>query len=317
MKDQFDISIVVLTFNCEKTIEKCLASLKAQSYSNGKIEIIILDNGSNDRTIEIIEDNHDSYHYATLLSIAALRNKGLALAKAKIVGFVDSDCVIDVNWVNNAITCIKRENATVVGYKYHLPPHTTYFERTWYSLSKKVISNNELIPAGNMIVVKNDIIEINGFNESLPTGEDSDLLHRVRSKGLKVVLDPGIINYHYGNAKTLKEFYIKELWYGMGVDLGQAIKDFDKPLVLSIVFSLNFILLIVSVFLKLYEMTFVLFIISFTICFMSACNRKYYKQRGGNLLYIMMIYVVYFFARFHSLLYILKIKKYRNVKSEF
>jgi glycosyltransferase involved in cell wall biosynthesis len=315
MKDQYDISIVVLTFNSQKTIEKCLASLRAQSYSNNKIEVIILDNGSNDSTIKIIQDNLYSYHAVPHLSIAALRNKGLELAKAKLVGFVDSDCVIDVNWVENAIACIKRESATVVGYKYHLPPETTYFERTWYSLSKNAVSDSELIPAGNMIVVKDDIIKINGFNKYLPTGEDSDLLQRVRSKGLIVILDPTIINYHYGNAKTLKDFYIKELWYGMGVNFDQAIKEFDRPLGLSIIFSLSVIMLIVSVFLKLYEVTCILFMVSFAICFLSACNRKYWKKRGGNISYIMLIYVVYFFARFHSLLYIFKIKKYKNVKS--
>jgi len=315
MNDQFDVSIVILTFNSQKTIEKCLASLRAQTYSSNKIEVILLDNGSSDNTIKIIQDSPYSYHVVPHLSIAALRNKGLELAKTKIVGFVDSDCVIDVKWVENAIACLKRENATIVGYKYNLPPETTYFERSWYSLSKKVVSDSELIPAGNMIVVRDDIININGFNESLPTGEDADLLKRVRSKGLIVILDPSIINYHYGNSKTLKDFYIKELWYGMGVNFGQAIKGFDRPLGLSIFFSLSVIMLIISVLFELYELTFYLCIVSFSICFLSACNRKYWKKRGGNIFYIMLIYAVYFLARFHSLLYILKIKKYRNVKS--
>ncbi len=315
MKDQFDISIVVLTFNSQETIEQCLASIKTQSCPSHKIEVIILDNGSKDETTNIIRDNHYSYQSFPHLSIAELRNKGLKLATAKIVGFVDSDCVIDINWAQNAIACIKRENATVVGYKYHLPPQTTYFERTWYSLSKDTLSNNELIPAGNMIVSKNDIIKIGGFNINLPTGEDSDLLQRVRGKGLKVILDPSIVNYHHGNAKTLKEFYLKELWYGMGVNFGQAIKELDKPLLLSLLFFCSVFMLVVFVSLRSYEMAFLLFMVSFTICLLSACNRKYWKKRGGNILYIMLIYMVYFTARFHSLLYIFKLKKYKNVKS--
>lgn len=53
MKKLIDLSIVIPVYNNEKDVSKCLASIKAQEYPSGKIEILLCDGGSIDKTIEI------------------------------------------------------------------------------------------------------------------------------------------------------------------------------------------------------------------------------------------------------------------------
>ena len=54
-----------------------------------------------------------------------------------------------------------------------------------------------------MILDKNIILKLGGFNESLPTGEDADLLSRVRKSDFQVQLNDKIINHIYGSKSTL------------------------------------------------------------------------------------------------------------------
>ena len=88
------VSIIVPVYNGEKVIERCMRSLIGQSYEN--IEIIILNDGSKDHTMQILNK------YAKLDSrihvvdkpnsgVSDTRNQGLKLARGELVQFVDSD----------------------------------------------------------------------------------------------------------------------------------------------------------------------------------------------------------------------------------
>lgn len=86
-------SIITITYNAEKTIQKTLESVAAQSYKN--IEHIIIDGNSSDNTVKICE----SYpHISTLISekdrgIYDAFNKGIKLASGDLIGFLNADDV--------------------------------------------------------------------------------------------------------------------------------------------------------------------------------------------------------------------------------
>lgn len=90
------VSIIVPVYNGEKTIKKCLDSILAQTLK--EIEIIVINDNSSDSTLQILK----SYKKEIVLinndknvGPAESRNKGLAKAKGKYIGFVDSDDYID------------------------------------------------------------------------------------------------------------------------------------------------------------------------------------------------------------------------------
>ena len=96
------VSMIVPVYNGEKVIERCVRSLISQTYKN--IEIIILNDGSTDHTMQILNKyaNLDSRIHVTdkpNSGVSDTRNQGLKLAKGELIQFVDSD-----DWLPNDAT---------------------------------------------------------------------------------------------------------------------------------------------------------------------------------------------------------------------
>lgn len=88
------LSVVVPVYNCEKYIKKCIYSILNQSLEN--IEIIIIDDGSTDKSQEILDEICKDDLRIKLIKqknkgVSAARNKGIEIASGKYIGFVDSD----------------------------------------------------------------------------------------------------------------------------------------------------------------------------------------------------------------------------------
>ena len=101
------VTIITTTFNSSKTLKETLKSIFDQEYDN--IELIIIDAGSNDDTIEIIKNYENKIDYWLSESDNGIYdgfNKGLSLAKGDYIGFVNSDDVL-------------RNNALSILVKYH------------------------------------------------------------------------------------------------------------------------------------------------------------------------------------------------------
>lgn len=104
------ISVVVPMYNVEPYIVKCVTSIVNQSLNN--IEIIIVNDGSTDNSLKIVEEKFSSESKIIILSqanqgLSCARNAGLSIAKGKYVAFIDGDDWIDPTMLeemyNNAI----------------------------------------------------------------------------------------------------------------------------------------------------------------------------------------------------------------------
>ena len=113
---QKKVSIIVPAYNVENYIQKCIDSLLRQTYSN--IEIIIVDDGSTDRTKDIIDelycdcDKIAIYHKENG-GLADARNYGIDRMCGDYVTFVDSDDFVDAEYIYYLMDCIYRENADI------------------------------------------------------------------------------------------------------------------------------------------------------------------------------------------------------------
>jgi len=100
-----DVSVVVPCFNSESYIAECLEALCNQDHPRERYEIILVDNGSDDRSLEIArkfprvqclsEPKRGSY---------SARNRGVAAARGEVIAFTDSDCAPAPDWVRNMWT---------------------------------------------------------------------------------------------------------------------------------------------------------------------------------------------------------------------
>ena len=124
------ISIVVPVYGVEKYVEKCLDSLSHQSYEN--IEVIVVDDGSIDRSGDICEefakkDKRIKVFHKTNGGLSDARNYGIKRAKGEYVCLVDSDDWAKSGFVEKMVNVALRENADIVvcGYNDMVPGRIT------------------------------------------------------------------------------------------------------------------------------------------------------------------------------------------------
>lgn len=90
--DKVKISIITITFNSEKTLERTIKSVISQKYSN--LEYIIVDGGSTDGTLEIIRGyDKDIFKWVSEpdAGICNAFNKGIKMATGRVIGIINSD----------------------------------------------------------------------------------------------------------------------------------------------------------------------------------------------------------------------------------
>lgn len=113
------ISVIVPVYNAEKYIEKCVASIRAQTYRN--LEIILVDDGSCDRSGELceafaLEDSRIVVIRKENGGVASARNAGLDAMHGDYVGFVDADDWIDPEMYEVLLQRMIAENAQISCY---------------------------------------------------------------------------------------------------------------------------------------------------------------------------------------------------------
>lgn len=117
------VSIIVPMYNSEKYISRCLESLVNQTYEN--IEIILIDDGSIDKTYTICEKWVDKDNRIKLFKhenhgVSYTRNKGIKYSKGKYLSFIDADDIIDDDFIEYLLVLMEnyKSDLSVIGLKH-------------------------------------------------------------------------------------------------------------------------------------------------------------------------------------------------------
>ncbi len=216
------ISVIIPTLNEEKMIGKCLDCLEESEFPRSWFEVIVVDNGSTDRTMEIGRSYSSRLNMVVVqkagVNISALRNLGAAEAKGKILAFLDADCLVPRNWLKSAAQQLQFEAAGIVGGNISIPPGSRWVARAWYGVAYAPTSGEvSYVPSGNLLVRRSRFFRVGGFTESLKTSEDVDLCARARTAGLPIRAVPEMAVVHLRTPQTLGAFYRRERWHGTHV----------------------------------------------------------------------------------------------------
>jgi glycosyltransferase involved in cell wall biosynthesis len=98
------ISVIIPSYNSEKTIKQCLGSLINQTYE-GEYEIILVDS-SNDKTLEIVNSQYPNVklvHLKSKTDPGTARNIGIRQARGEIIALIDSDCFAMTDWLKRIV----------------------------------------------------------------------------------------------------------------------------------------------------------------------------------------------------------------------
>lgn len=186
-------SFVIPVFNAEKTISNCVHSIH-NSIINTKInqqnfEIIAVDNNSNDSTSEILKSLPCSVLIEKNQGRSYARNTGANASKGDYIIFVDSDVVIDVNFVNKLIEYTSSyefdagecevENVSSNEIENAFDVYRKVFRGGRFNLNATTSSKFPIINTSCCVYKKSSFQAINGFDVSLNWFEDADLSKRL------------------------------------------------------------------------------------------------------------------------------------------
>lgn len=210
-----DFSIIIPAKNEEHNIGRCLDSINAMDFDRERFEILLIDNGSSDRTAEIAADRGARVFIQPDVTISQLRNFGSSQAKGRILAFLDADCTVAENWLEEAARYLDDTAMACFGSPPVVPDNATWVQQAWFQVRRKKQQVEEVawLESMNMFVRRDIFLEVGGFNEDLITCEDYDLSLRLQKHG-PIIADQRLLAVHHGEAATLGHFFRKERWRG-------------------------------------------------------------------------------------------------------
>ena len=216
------ISIIIPALNEEKMIGRCLESLTRLAFARDRFEVLVVDNGSRDKTLAIAESFKDRLNLKVLqqagVRISALRNLGARAAAGDILAFLDADCLAPADWLDRIFALAAADGAGVLGAHYLLPEDSSWVGRTWHRYQEAPKTGEvSHVPAGDLIMRREDFLRVGGFDETIQTNEDYELCDRARKAGMDVRAFPQIGVIHLGTAQSLRVFFRKQAWHGTHV----------------------------------------------------------------------------------------------------
>ncbi len=218
-KNQITASVIVPAYNAETTMNKLLDSLVNLDFPKDKYEIIIVDNNSIDKTREIVKKYPVTLiEQKKIQSSYASRNLGIKKSKGEILAFSDADCIVDKDWLKNAVKALK-ENPIIdiIGGKVIFlsgKDNTfSYFDRNHHLNQHRYCCEGWCLTA-NLITKKKTFDKIGLFGDYF-SGGDFEWSRRATQKGLKLRYFYNIIVYHK-TRDTFRGLIEKRLKAGYG-----------------------------------------------------------------------------------------------------
>ena len=214
------VSFIIPVLNGERDIARCLSALRNQKFPYEAYEVLILDNGSTDRTHQIMQDLEWKFQVVPKIGVSALRNLGAASAQGDYLAFVDADVEIAPHWLRHGLAVFEDRHVVANGCFPGIPRDATWVQRAWDIHQRGSPKGGKLVsvpwlPSMNLIVRRDAFRSAGGFNEDLETAEDVDLCYRLGKLGT-ILNNPSMEAIHWGEAPDLKTFWRKEVWRGMG-----------------------------------------------------------------------------------------------------
>ena len=213
------VSIIIPVYNEEKVIGKCLESLSKQSYK--PLEVILVDDGSTDKTHKIISNFEFRISNLHLLKQAHMgpgpaRNLGASKAKGNILVFVDSDMTFDRDFIEDLVSPIEQGKTIGTFSKNEINANSdNIWSKCWninrnWPIDRLVPPNYPDSAPVYRAILKKEFDKVGGFDA---TGEYTDDWSLSKKLGKKSTLAPGATYYH-SNPSSLSEVWKQARWIG-------------------------------------------------------------------------------------------------------
>ena len=197
-------SLIIPAYNAGKSISTCLESALRQSISIDRYEVIVVDDGSNDNTAEIVSNYPVKMVKQHNQGPAAARNRGAMMSRGEILVFTDSDCELSLDFLENIIAPFEN-NPKIVGvqgsYKTKQNEFMAQFGQVEIETRYRRMDKTEYIDFIGTYAAAYDkriFWQFGGFDKGfrLASGEDTEFSYKLHEAGYKMVFESKAIVFH-------------------------------------------------------------------------------------------------------------------------
>lgn len=236
------VSAIICTRNRVNLLESAVLSLIKQDFEPTRYEIIVVDNGSEDGTCDLISAYFENilthrimYVYEGNLGISWARNAGWRVARGKYVAYIDDDERAEPDWLRLLVTALEEHPKPVVAVGGPIYLDWGGDRPDWLPISlekfySKVDLGNEARNLGlkeypltsNLAIRREFFDELEGFRTDLGHvgnipigGEDVELIDRIHAIGKKIYYEPKAVVYHHvPKSRQRRKWLLRRCYYG-------------------------------------------------------------------------------------------------------
>lgn len=257
------LSIIIPCLNEEKYIEQCINSVLNNDFSAKEYELIIVDGGSSDQTVPIVEGLMNKYPNIRLLhnpkKIAPVAmNLGINEAKGDIIMRMDAHSYYPSNYISTLLTWKDKLKADNIGAQWE----TDVLNKTKVSIANKIVLTNRFGVGNGMFRLgvekplevdtvpfgcydKSIFSQVGLYDERLKRNQDIELNKRLKALGKKIYLIPYTYCRYYAResyAKLAKNNYNNGLWNLLTIYYTKNIKSLSLRHLIPLFFILSLLL---------------------------------------------------------------------------
>jgi glycosyltransferase involved in cell wall biosynthesis len=300
-----EISFIIPTLNEETHIGGVLDSIRENLEGKFSYEVLVVDNGSIDQTVEIANKKKAICLHAPGCSIASMRNRGALEATADIFVFLDADVYLGNSWglrIRVVMERLHSQSHIVSGSLCGISEENNWIERIWFA-PMTTLKEVNYINSGHMVMHRDLFLRVGGFDPKLETGEDYEFCTRARMLGARIENDPMLRVVHAGYPKSIKSFFVRERWHARGDYKSLKMLISSKPAIVCLANLCMAVMCTIGFFTSSQPwFTFpLIYVLFFTGVSLSASIYRYRGKLNSGFVGAVFLYMVYFSARTVSL----------------
>jgi glycosyltransferase involved in cell wall biosynthesis len=214
------ISVIVPAYNAEATIGECVRALQHQSLASDKYEIIVVDDGSADRTAELAAATGARVLQQAHQGPAAARNEGVQTARGEIIMFTDADCIPAQDWIEQMSAPLADAKVDGVKGAYATRQREVVarlaqleFEERYDRLERSRFV--DFFDSHALALRKSVLYARGSFDTFFPAAnnEDVDLAYRFATVGSGLTFNRAAVVYHH-HPSNWAVYVVQKLWRG-------------------------------------------------------------------------------------------------------
>ena len=246
------VSIVIPVRNEERILGRCLEAIAALDYPKEKVEVIVADSLSTDRSSQIAASFGARVIPNQKQTVVSGRNRGFSESHGEFVAFTDADCILRSDWLHAGLRGFDSEAVAGVGGVTLAPGDATPFQKavnvlflmasvagaTAHHQSAQTSHFVDDLPGCNCIYRRDALAQVMPLDENLLTAEDVWLNWQLSRRGFRHAIANDMVLWHYRRS-TAKSFCRQMYRFAIGrLQVGKRSRRLLSPLHIAAGFSL-------------------------------------------------------------------------------